>query len=81
MSCGNRLKGMVVAMLNERLKAALESASQLPAEVQEKVAAQIESAVRNALWDAQLHDPQYDDVISELIAAAEREEPLPQQLL
>ncbi len=64
-------------MLNERLKAALESASQLPPEVQEKVAAQIESAVRNALWDAQLNDPQYDDVIRELIAAAEREEPLP----
>ena len=64
-------------MISERLKAALDSASQLPPELQDKVAAQIESAVRNALWDAQLNDPQYDDVIRELIAAAEREEPLP----
>jgi hypothetical protein len=64
-------------MLNERLKAALDSASALPPEVQDKVAAQIESALRNARWDAQLNDPQYDDVIRELIAAAEQEEPLP----
>jgi len=64
-------------MLNERLKAALDSAAQLPPEVQEKVAAQIESAVRNALWDAQLNDPQYDDVIRELIEEAKRGPQLP----
>ena len=64
-------------MLNERLKAALDSAAQLPPEVQDKVAAQIESAVRNALWDAQLSDPHYDDVISELIEEAKRGPQLP----
>ena len=64
-------------MLNERLKAALDSAAQLPPEVQDKVAAQIESAVRNALWDAQLNDPQYDDVIRELIEEAKRGPQLP----
>ena len=48
-SCGKRHnKGRVQAMLNERLKAALDSASALPPEVQDKVAAQIESALRNA---------------------------------
>lgn len=55
-------------MITERLQAAIESAAQLPAEAQDKVASQLESAVRNALWDAELNDPQFDQVLDELIA-------------
>ncbi|HEX6796116.1 MAG TPA: hypothetical protein VF116_00230 [Ktedonobacterales bacterium] len=64
-------------MITERLQAAIESAAQLPAEAQDKVASQLESAVRNALWDAELNDPQFDQVLDELIARAEAQEPLP----
>lgn len=64
-------------MLSERLQAAVESASQLPTAEQDRMAAQLESAVRNALWDSQLGDPQYDHVIDDLIAQAETEQDLP----
>ena len=64
-------------MVTERLQAAIEQAAQLTPEAQDKIAAQLESAVRNALWDAQLNDPQYDHVLEELIAEAEAQEPLP----
>ncbi len=64
-------------MLIERLKAAMESAARLPPEAQDALAHQIEQAIDNALWDAELDDPQYDDVIDALIAEAESEEPLP----
>lgn len=64
-------------MIIERLQAAVESAAQLSPAEQEKIAEQLESAVRNALWDAQLNDPQYDHIIDELIAHAENERTLP----
>lgn len=64
-------------MITERLQAAVDNAVQLPPEAQDKVAAQLESAVRNALWDAQLNDPQYDYVLEELIARADEQESLP----
>jgi hypothetical protein len=44
-------------MLSERIRTALERAAQLPADLQEKLAAEIESAVDNALWDAELRNP------------------------
>lgn len=64
-------------MIIERLQAAVESAAQLSPEEQDKIAAQLESAVHNALWDAQLNDPQYDHIIADLIAQAEKEQDLP----
>jgi uncharacterized protein (DUF2267 family) len=63
-------------MITDRLRAVVDSAAQLPPEAQDKVAAQLERAVRNALWDAQLGDPQYDHILEELIARADEQEPL-----
>jgi hypothetical protein len=60
-------------MLTERLKSAFEHAKQLPPEEQDRIAQEIESAIDNALWDAELNDPQYDDVLRELIEEAKRE--------
>ena len=65
------------SMLTERLTAALESAEQLPPEAQDKLVEEIESAIDNAIWDAQLNDPQYDHVIETLIAEAKRQPRLP----
>ena len=68
-------------MLTERLKAAIESATQLPPDAQEKIAAQLESAIANALWDADLDDPVNDEWLAEWIAEARQDEtvdfPLP----
>jgi hypothetical protein len=64
-------------MITERLQKAIERAAQLPPEEQDKLAAQLESAVRNALWDAQLNDPSNDHIIEALIAEARAQEPLP----
>ena len=68
-------------MLTERLKAAIESATQLPPDAQEKIAAQLESAIANALWDADLDDPANDEWVVEWIAEARQDEtvdfPLP----
>ena len=61
-------------MLTERLKAAIEHAAQLDPESQEKVAAQLESAIANANWDADLNDPQNDAWLSEWIAEARQDE-------
>lgn len=66
-------------MLTERLKAAMNSAAQLsPAAqdkaVQDKVAAQLESAIANALWDADLNDPQNDAWLREWNARARQDE-------
>lgn len=61
-------------MLTERLKAAIERAAQLPPDAQEKVAAQLESAIANALWDADLNDPANDKWLAEWIAEARRDE-------
>jgi hypothetical protein len=43
--------------LLERVQEALERASSLPPEQQERIAADILSVIDNALWDAQLRDP------------------------
>ena len=68
-------------MLTERLKAAIESATQLPPDAQEKVAAQLENAIANALWDADLNDPENDEWLAEWIEEARQDEtvdfPLP----
>ena len=61
-------------MLTERLKAAMNSAAQLSPEAQDKVAAQLESAIANALWDTDLKDPQNDAWRREWIAQARRDE-------
>lgn len=57
-------------MLSERIKEAMERAAQLPAELQEKLAAEIESAVDNALWDAELRDPRQRTMHQAMIAEA-----------
>jgi hypothetical protein len=57
-------------MLSARLKAAIDSATQLPPDAQEKVAAQLESAIGNALWDADLNDSENDEWLGERIAEA-----------
>lgn len=59
------------------LKAALESAEQVPPEAQDKLAEEIESAIDNAIWDAQLNDPQYDHVLDQMIEEAKRGPLLP----
>lgn len=61
-------------MLSARLKAAIESAAQLPPDAQEKIAAQLESAIANALWDADLNDPEDDEWLREWIAEARQDE-------
>lgn len=61
-------------MLIDRLKAAIDSAAQLSPELQERVAAQLESAIASALWDADLDDPQNDAWLSEWIDEARQEE-------
>ena len=61
-------------MLTERLKAAMDNAAHLPPEAQDKVAAQLESAVTNALWDADLNDPRNDAWLQDWIAEARQDE-------
>lgn len=57
---------MVTERLSERLQAVAELASQLPPEAQDQLAEQIDSALENALWDAQLRDPRHLDVLRAL---------------
>lgn len=64
-------------MLIERLQAAVNDAARLSPEAQEALAAQIESAVRNAIWDTQLDDPRYDHVLRQMVEEAEQDEWLP----
>ena len=61
-------------MLSERLQAAISNAAQLPADAQDKVAAELENAILNAQWDADLDDPQNDAWLAEWIAEARQEE-------
>jgi len=61
-------------MLSARLKAAIDSATQLPPDAQEKVAAQLESAIANVRWDVDLNDPENDTWLSEWIAEARQDE-------
>jgi hypothetical protein len=68
-------------MIAEGLKAALEHAAEraadLSPEEQARLAVQIESAIDNAIWDAQLRDPRNDAAIAALIDEAKRDERLP----
>lgn len=68
-------------MIAEELKTALERvaerAASLSPEEQERLAAQIESAIDNAVWDVQLRDPRNDAAVEALIEAAKRDEKLP----
>ena len=61
-------------MLTERLQTAIESAAQLPPAVQDELAAQIENAITNAVWDADLADPKNDAWLKEWIEEARQEE-------
>lgn len=61
---------MVSEHLAERLKALADCAEQLPPELQEKLAAQIESIIDNAIWDAQLRDPANLEILRELAEEA-----------
>jgi uncharacterized protein (DUF2267 family) len=63
-----------MTMITERLKAAMSSAAQLPPDAQDKLAAQLESAIANALWDADLNDPQNDRWLREWIAEVQQDE-------
>jgi hypothetical protein len=64
-------------MLTDRLKAVMESASHLSPELQDRLAEEIASAMDNALWDAELDDPQSDDILEALVARARQQAPLP----
>ncbi len=64
-------------MLTERLQAAVDHAAKLAPEEQDALAIQIESALKDALWDALLSDSRSDDVLRQMIEEAERSEPLP----
>lgn len=63
-------------MLTERLSAAIENAAQLPPDMQDKLAAQLESAIANAQWDADLNDPQNDAWLQEWIVEARQDDVL-----
>lgn len=64
-------------MLSERLRAAMESAAKLPPETQERLAEEIEAAIDNALWDAEMNDPRNDEANAALVAHARQQAPLP----
>jgi hypothetical protein len=71
-------------MLTKRLQAAVDDAAQLPPEAQDAVAAEIESIIKDARWDALLSDPRSDAVLRRMVEDAEREEavsfPTPQDM-
>ena len=64
-------------MLSERIRTAVERAAQLPTDLQEKLAAEIETAVDNALWDAKLRDPRNRAMHQAMIAEALADPGLP----
>ncbi len=64
-------------MLSERIRTAVERAAQLPTDLQEKLAAEIETAVDNALWDAELRDPRNRAMHQAMIAEALADSELP----
>jgi hypothetical protein len=67
--------------MTERLRAAVDSmarsAVQLPEDVQDKLAEELETALENALWDAQLRDPEHLAVLRALAEEAMQEPSLP----
>ncbi len=68
-------------MMTERLQSAVANAAKLSPEAQDRLATQIESAILNAQWDADLNDPQNDAWLQQWIAEAQADEtvdfPLP----
>ena len=64
-------------MLTERLKAALESAEQLPPEAQDKLAEEIECAIDDAIWKALLADPRSGPMLDQMIEEAKQGPLLP----
>ena len=58
-------------MLTDRLRAALEIAERLPPEAQDALAAQIESVMRDALWNAVLNGPRPGEVLRQMTAEAD----------
>ena len=48
-------------MLAERLKEAIVIMEQLPSDAQEKIAAHLESAIANVVWDTDLNDTANDE--------------------
>ena len=59
-------------MLNEKLQAAIDEAATLSPEAQEELAAQIESWLADARWDALLEDPRGDAFVAELFEQAQK---------
>lgn len=59
-------------MLNEKLQAAIDEAATLSPEAQEELAAQIESWLADARWDALLEDPREDAFVAELFQQARK---------
>ena len=57
-------------MLNEKLQAAINEAATLSPEAQEELAAQIESWLADARWDALLESPESQEFLNELIQEA-----------
>jgi hypothetical protein len=57
-------------MLNEKLQAAIDKAATLSPEAQEALAAQIESWLADARWDALLETPESHAFLEELIQDA-----------
>ncbi|HLJ82115.1 MAG TPA: hypothetical protein VKT52_11545 [Ktedonobacterales bacterium] len=68
---------MLTEHLTERLKEITANASQLSPEAQDKLAEEIANALENALWDAQLRDPQHLEVLRELAEEARQGPKLP----
>lgn len=68
---------MLTDHLAERLKEVAENAENLAPEAQEKLAAQIATALDNALWDAQLRSPDHLAVLRNLAEEARRAPKLP----
>ena len=61
-------------MLTDHLKAVFEQAAHLDPEAQTKLAAQIETILTTAQWDADLADPANDAWLSDWIAEARSDE-------
>ena len=59
-------------MITEPLKALMERIEQLPPEMQNKLAEEIEDILDDAKWHALLADPRSGPVLDDLIAQAKR---------
>ena len=59
-------------MITGRMKALMERIEQLPPEIQNKLAEEIEDILDDAEWHALLADPRSGPVLDDLIAQAKR---------